>query len=283
MDKSQKEYIGNLIKGIGRRFNKLFSSDNRKAGLTWYKEKQLKHMPYNQPNVYDLNGMKIHFNNGPEILHSLKEIFAEEVYNIKFDTSSPKILDCGANIGLSVLYFKGRYPAAKITAFEPDPLNFSLLKKNIELNGYRDVDLRNEAIWKDNTPIEFVSDGTLGSKINATGNNKNTVSIKATRLKDLLDHKIDFLKLDIEGAEYEVLKDCAQNLQNVQNMFLEFHGYFKKNNELTEIFQLLQNNGFSYYIKEATDVYSTPFNRENQVRPYDIQLNIFCFRIMNKN
>src|SRR5688572_6723308 len=279
MDKSQKENIGNIKGGIGRRLNKLFKSNNSKAALTWYKEKQLKHMPYNQPSVYDLNGKKIYFNNGPEILHSLKEIFAEEVYNIKFYSSSPKIMDCGANIGLSVLYFKNKYPGAKIIAFEPDPLNFALLKKNIESNGYLDVDLRNEAIWKNNTPIEFVSDGTLGSKINDAGNNKNIVSIKATRLKDLLSEKIDFLKLDIEGAEYEVLKDCADSLHNVQNMFLEFHGYFNKINELTEIFQLLQNSGFAYYIKEATSVYSTPFYRENQVRPYDIQLNIFCFRL----
>jgi hypothetical protein len=54
-------------------------------------------------------------------------------------------------------------------------------------------------------------------------------------------------------------------------------------NELTEILQLVQEHGFAYYIKEASDVYHTPFQREIQNAPYDLQLNVFCFRTVAKN
>lgn len=275
---TQKQFINNIIKGIRTRIIKTIASDRKKAGLTWYKEKELKHLPYNQPNTYALNGKKIHFNNGPEILHSLKEIYIEEIYKTRFSTDAPKIIDCGANVGLSILYFKSKYPSAAIIAFEPDPANFECLKKNIAGNGYSDVVLKNEAIWNSNSSISFINDGTLGSKINTGGEQGNVITVNATRLRDLLNEKIDFLKIDIEGAEYDVILDCKEHLASVQNLFLEFHGTFDKMFQLTEILQIVQQSGFSYYIKEASNVYPTPFYRAPAKRPYDIQLNICCFR-----
>ena len=105
--------------------------------------------------------------------------------------------------------------------------------------------------------------------------------IKASRLKDFLNKKVDFLKIDIEGAEYAVIKDVQEMLFNVQNLFLEYHGSFNQNNELVDIFNILCNSGFQFYIKEATPVYRSPFFdafQKSEKRDWDIQLNIFCFR-----
>ena len=108
---------------------------------------------------------------------------------------------------------------------------------------------------------------------------KHTVQVQAVRLKDFLDRPISFLKIDIEGAEYQVIKDISDNLHFVSNLFLEYHGSFKQNNELNEIFSLIVEKGFSYYVKEATSVYDSPFeNRKKESVDYDVQLNIFCFR-----
>jgi FkbM family methyltransferase len=265
--------------GVVGRFNKLYKNQNNNAGLNWWKIKYLKHVPYNTPGVYDLKGIKIHYRNAPEILHSLKEIFVEEIYNIKFDTDTPYILDCGANIGLATIYLKKQYPNAEIIAFEPDPDNFSILQKNIEETSWKNIELRNEAIWKEASTLNFKNDGTLGSKIDNSSKGSNDIQVKAIRLKNLLNRKIDFLKMDIEGAEYEVLKDCTDSLHNIQNMFVEFHGYFNKTEQLTEILEIIEKNGFSFYIKEATSVYKTPFLRTEQNTLYDLQLNIFCFKI----
>ena len=107
---------------------------------------------------------------------------------------------------------------------------------------------------------------------------QNETPRKSVKLKDLLIQKVDFLKMDIEGAEYEVIKDCKENLKNVSNLFLEYHGKFSDNHKLIEIFQIIESAGFKFYIKEAASLYPTPFFRKATTYPYDVQLNIFAFR-----
>ena len=271
-------FFSNVMQGVSKRLQKKFHNHYQKAGLNWFKIKYLKHLPYNQPGTYDLNGLTIHFKNGPELFHSLVEIFVEDIYNIPFKTDSPYILDCGANIGLAAVYLKSRYPKATIVSFEPDDNNFNLLAANVNQPGWQGIEIRKEAIWKADCTLKFKSEGTLGSKINTESNDAADIEIKAVRLKSLLHQKIDFLKMDIEGAEYEVLKDCADELTRIENMFIEFHGHFDKMFELNTILDIIKNAGFSYYIKEATPVYATPFNRGNQKMMYDLQYNIFCFK-----
>ena len=104
--------------------------------------------------------------------------------------------------------------------------------------------------------------------------------MKATRLRDLLNKKVDFLKLDIEGAEYEVVKDCKDVLNVCSKIFIEYHGQFTSSNQLIEILSIIQQNGFGYYIREAAPVYPTPFFRNTESKTdWDLQLNIFCFKV----
>lgn len=273
------KFFANVAAGIIKRVSN--TTQNSNAGLNWWKIKYLKHLPYNKPGVYDLQGIKIHYKNGPEILHSLKEIFVEEIYKLDIATTNPYIIDCGSNIGLAVIYLKKRYPNAEIIAFEPDKGNFELLEKNVLKNSWDKIKIYNKAIWKSEGILSFKTEGTLGSKIDQTATDENTVQVPSVRLKDLLIRKVDFLKIDIEGAEYEVLKDCADSLSEVENLFIEFHGHFERMFELTEIFEIVKMNGFSFYIKEADNVYATPFFRSGKQVNYDLQLNIFCFRIQS--
>ncbi len=242
------------------------------------KIRRLKYAVPGKENSYELRGKKVFYKNGEELLHSLKEIFIEEIYKINFDIPNPYILDCGANMGLSVLYLKENFPLATIVAFEPDERNFELLKKNT--TGLQNVDLVKKAVWKENGTIQFLNEGSLSSRVVSQGD-ATTSLMPAVRLKDYLTRTIDFLKLDIEGAEYEVLHDCSDKLYLVKNMFIEYHGQFQTLEQLNEIFQMLRKQQFSYYIKEAASTYRTPFVRSGTKPPYDVQLNIFCFRALN--
>ena len=107
-------------------------------------------------------------------------------------------------------------------------------------------------------------------------NNKKIV--KCVRLKDLLNEEIDFLKIDIEGAELAVLKDCSDNLKNVKNLFVEYHGKYDEMFKLNEILEILLRNNFKYYIKEGNAVYSKPFWDKDKIGEYDMLLNIFAFK-----
>ena len=279
MERKNDSFFGNVLHGIQGRLKKVSNSKYKKAGLNWYRIKYLKHLPYGKSQVYHFRGRDIHFANGPELYHSLQEIFVEEVYAIDFKKPDPYIIDCGANIGLSLIYQLIKYPGARISAFEPDRSSFEHLQKNVPIADHSKVKLYNEAIWKENTTLNFQAEGSLGSKISNESTAPDIIQVKATRLKDLLSERVDFLKLDIEGAEYEVLKDCQENLHMAERIFIEFHGHFQRMHELTEILQMVERNNFAFYIKEATNVYPTPFCRKADKNDYDIQLNIFCFKI----
>ena len=273
----KNSFIKNVFHGIQHRLK--ISKNKEGARIGWLLTKYYKHLPPGRIRSRKLYGKTLYFYSPTELLHGLKEIFEEEIYKLSLP-AEPYIIDCGANIGLSIIYLKQQFPGAEIVAFEPDNTNFDLLSKNIHSFGYSNVTLRKEAVWTENTTLHFSNSGSMSSKIE-TASNFDTQEVKATRLKDLLIKPIDFLKIDIEGAEYDVLTDIAADLHFVKNMFVEYHGSFRKNNQLTEMLGLIQKAGFSYYIKEAANVYTHPFFRDmrpDHPIPYDLQLNIFCFR-----
>lgn len=223
---------------------------------------------------------RISFPDGYWFLHSMKEIFVEEVYKFKSDKTNPLILDCGANIGLSVIYFKKLFPKSRIIAFEPDDSIFHTLKQNVGQFKYDDVVLMNKGLWEKETTLSFLAEGTLGGRVvdhQSTASQRDIVSIQTVRLKDYLDQEVDFLKIDIEGAEYEVLVDCAQSLKNVHFLFVEYHSTAIHAQKLNEILSIITLAGFRYYIKEASRVVTHPFIEKNR-NWFDLQLNIFCFR-----
>lgn len=208
--------------------------------------------------------------------HGLNEIFLEQSYQFNSNKVNPIILDCGANTGLSVIFFKRLYPQAKITAFEADAEIANILQSNLHNFGYDDVTIIPKAVWTENTTLEFKSDGSVGGQIVQGG--ENTVKIEAIRLKEYLNTEVDFLKIDIEGVEYEVLKDCSENLVNVHNLFIEYHSFLKEEQMLDQILLMLKKAGFKYYIKEAWNNMPIPFV-DNQKSHYDLQLNIFAYRL----
>lgn len=264
-----------MARGLMKKTTKLFHNPYGKLGLGWVQVRIFKNRPAFKLQSLMFKGALLHFYSREETLHSLREIFLEDIYKQSLP-ANPYVIDCGANIGLSVLYIKMLFPSATVLAFEPDELNFSLLKRNVESYGLTSVDIRKEAVWTENTELDFSATGGLMSRIEP-GKGTGTSKTKGTRLKDLMTRRIDFLKIDIEGAEYAVLEDIADRLHLVGNFFLEYHGSFGQNPELNRILQILSENNFQYYIRSAIDKHPTPFLR----RPspdYDVQLNIFAFR-----
>jgi FkbM family methyltransferase len=274
---ASNSFFINIKNGIAINLKKIFANPYRAVNINWFTLKYYKHLPSGKIRSHLLFGKNLYFYSATELLHGLKEIFLDHIYKQElFDT--PYIIDCGANIGMSIIYMKELYPTSHIIAFEPDETNYSLLEKNIASFGYSNVSLCKDAIWKENTTLSFSNESSMGSKIKI-GESLNTKEVKAVRLKEFLTRNVDFLKIDIEGAEYEVLRDIACQLHFVKNMFLEYHGTFSQNNELVEMIQIVKNAGFNFYIKEAASIYETPFSRiKNPNTNYDIQLNIFCFR-----
>jgi len=270
-----------LIIGIKKRFNDIFFRPYSKFNISWAKEKLLKHANSNieYSHLYK-NKYKIAFKDPKAFLYSIRELFIDELYKFKSDNQEPYIIDCGSYIGTSILFFKDQFPNSRILAYEPDNLNYAIFKKNIENWNFNNVKIENAAIWIDNHGVNFNDDGNMSSKIaesNGTAVNAN-LKTKSVRLKDLLIEKVDFLKIDIEGAEYEVLVDCEKSLNFVENIFIEYHGNYNEMYKLNKILNILLENNFKYYIKETGVTYKHPFYEKENIYDYDVQLNICAFK-----
>ena len=126
-------------------------------------------------------------------------------------------------------------------------------------------------IWRFRRP------GRWGAGFWQKGEERRQSAFSATRLKDYLSEPIDFLKLDIEGAEREVLLDCAGSLTNVDHLFVEYHGYPGEQQGLADILRVIQAAGFRYHIKDAYLV-EHPFVEARRDGHMPLQLNIFAHK-----
>lgn len=219
------------------------------------------------------------FHHAGAFLVTYDELFKEEIY--KFDPYYLKdgiILDCGANMGLSVLYFAINYPNHHIIAFEPEDATFDCLKENIETFKLKNVTLYKKAVWIKETELVFHSDGGMGGRINNLYKDSSLAvsRVEAVDIKPYLKGNIDFLKLDIEGAEVEVLKNSKKVLKGIKHIFFEYHNDIYTQQALHELLQIMVENGFSYHIKESS-TRKRPFVDETIIcERFDMALTIFC-------
>jgi FkbM family methyltransferase len=208
----------------------------------------------------------------------LEELFDDEMYRFLSDKKNPFIVDCGANLGMSVLYFKHLYPEAQVLAYEADQHIFSFLKKNVDSFGYKDVQLCNQAVWYKEEVLEFLAEGGAGGRIEKSSEGHKFVQVQAIRLRDILEkNQVDFLKIDIEGAEYPVVKDCADLLSRIPFLFIEYHSMPDEPQRLHEILQMVADAGFRYQIKGAYAA-KHPYVKQELNFGMDLQLNIFCYK-----
>lgn len=212
----------------------------------------------------------------PSFLEHFDSILSNEIYLFQAKTDKPLIYDCGANIGMSVLYFKLLYPQSRIVAFEADPAIVKVLQQNISTNKLQGIELIDKAVWKDTNGIEF---GQEGADAGSIFNEGAKIKIPSVRLRDMLEkeERVDFLKMDIEGAEMEVLKDCRDVLYKADNLFVEYHSYNGMRQELDEVLKIFTDNGFRYFI-QTVNYRKHPLLNKMTDRLMDLQLNIYCYK-----
>ena len=220
-----------------------------------------------RPGTISLGGYSISYVDFATFIPQWNEIVIREGLRFRCPHESPRVLDCGANIGLASLYFKRLYPLAIITAYEPDPFLASYLRRNLEANGASDVGIVEAAVWTSNGLVDFHCEGTDSGGISSTvpQDLEGTVrQLPAVRLRDALEHQhIDFLKLDIEGAEAAVLKDCMDVLQNVSAMVLEVHEFNPHNRITPSVLGVLEDCGFKYAMDQLLPMFWRPHRTDH--------------------
>jgi FkbM family methyltransferase len=210
-------------------------------------------------------------------LVSYRELFVDENLAFAWDGENPRILDLGANIGLSVLYYKRLFPHSRIVAFEADPTIFRFLVENVRGNGFQDVELVNRAAWDSDERLRFLPDGADGGAVREDSG-AGGFEVEGCDLAAFLKSRsFDVVKMDIEGAERRVLPAIAPHLGSVRRLFVEYHSRLRESQDLDRVVGAMAGAGFRLHVRSVWSPRApllAPPDRDG----FDMQLFLFGWR-----
>ena len=198
------------------------------------------------------------------------QIFVAGIYQVDGLGATPTIIDCGGNIGLSVIAFKQRYPQARILTFEADPKLAAVLAQNVKALGLPDVTVAAQAVGGVNGHVLFQPDNAVGGRVvesHGASTPAQAISVPLVRLSDQMDQiegPVDLLKMDIEGSEYDVIADLCQSgrIAQVRTLICGVHGSPATQRQVGELWRQLTEAGFRLSLYDARvvgDPRETPF------------------------
>lgn len=163
-------------------------------------------------------------------IKNFQQVFHAEEYAPVFNKiGKPQVIvDLGAYIGLSAVYFKRISPQAKIICVEPSKENFEILKLNTQ--HYDDIHIINAAAWSENIrlKLDFNLDGEWGNRYCAyQRGDVQGISINST-IKTFGIKRIDLLKMDVEGSERFIFSEHTSWVNKVDCVAVELHERFFK-------------------------------------------------------
>lgn len=241
--------------------------------------KSIRDLPRFTPCEIYLFARKLKLPDNASFFFMYKELFKVEIYKFHTNIEQPYIIDAGANIGLASIYFKRLFPDAKIIAFEPDPYILKYLRYNLDTFNYDDIEIVPKGLHGSETTLPFVSERSDAGFFDSDQDETTTTSVlHVTKLSNYLTKRVDFLKLDIEGAETTVIQEISSNLNLVERIFVEYHSYVDKPQSLDTIISILNNAGFRLHINAPGLSSIQPFINLNTYNNMDMQLNIYGFK-----
>ncbi len=192
---------------------------------------------------------RVHYTDASALENMFWELFLSQDYAVNKLPDRPYIVDCGGNIGLGVIWFKQRYPQARITVFEADPALAEILAENVHHLGLTSVEVVKAAVSDTAGPANFARDRPLTGHVTSG----EGVPIDCVRLSDYLKEPVDLLKVDIEGSEFSVLSDlCATGkIKLVRHLICEVHGSTQVQEQIQTLWKALSGAGFALTIAEA--------------------------------
>lgn len=214
-------------------------------------------------------------------------------FNLDFDSSKPileylphkngTIVDIGANIGQTALWIAQHLNHKKnnIIAFEPIPTTFKKLKKNIALNKFNNILVKNIALGNENKDLVMAMENQFNSggfsAYNPNIHNSNsTVIVKQIKLDDYNfgeKENITFIKIDVEGFEYKTILGAEKIIKKHKPILyveLSSGNLENQNTKATELIQLIRSFGYNYIVNAST---LNPVEKENLT---NCHIDILC-------
>lgn len=238
---------------------------------------------------------QLRFANYGTVRVQIETIFKHKIYHPHHvKRSYPFFIDCGANIGVSVFYLKHLFPKSRIIAFEPDHEISILLKTNIQNNKLDDITIIEAALAGRRANFLMLLDGNdcgrlafpcelsanKDTALNCFDNYGKSVKMSCHVLSSYLTEEVDFLKMNIEGSELDVVIEAGHKFQNVRETVIEYHSYKDQEQRLDELLAFLRSSGFKYsirYIFSGYDRLLNPFPLSTDMLNSDVSYCILIY------
>jgi FkbM family methyltransferase len=167
------------------------------------------------------------------------------------------------------------FPASTIVALEPDPAIFPFLKENVRRNGLEGVELVHAAVADCAGTLTFFSDAKYGSRLvvnddSAPSEGWERFEVPSVRLDSLLDEPVDFMKVNIEGAETAALEAAGDALRKVNEMIIEYHHLPGLPRTLHRLLAILDEGGFEYLVHDYYSERRGPFHLTSETRAFPL-------------
>jgi FkbM family methyltransferase len=204
------------------------------------------------PRLARVLGCDVAYLDLAQLVRLVEELYLLRHYPFRPARPDPFVVDCGANIGVATLFFKTIAPAARVLALEPEPTAFRLLTQNVTRNRLRDVTCLPLAAASASGFAELhVPSPAYGGATLRGDVPWPSVTVRVEPLSEHLPTRIDFLKLDVEGAEGDVVGELVASgaIERVEQLAIEHHP--DSDDGLPRLLGLLAASGFRYRLAVA--------------------------------
>lgn len=166
-------------------------------------------------------------------IHIFYQVFAELQYDITFFTpfKPARMIDCGANVGYGTLYFNTVFPGVEVVSVEPETENYNMLCRNVA--NYKNVTPMHAAIWHKSAGMSIKNPAEFAAGFEVAESSDNSgFAIKGVTINEILKSRnwdyADIIKIDIEGAEFELFANNPHEwLAKTRCLVIELHDNLK--------------------------------------------------------
>ena len=232
---------------------------------------------FSKSDFVEIEGRKMFTQNNDGLALSIFKIYEPNQTEIvkKYVHEGDIVVDIGAHVGYYTLLMAQLVGKnGKVYSFEPDPVNFQLLKKSVEINGFENVVLIQKAVSNITDKVKLFL-GDNDSAINRIydaklGDAKESIDVESIRIDEYFkenDELINFIKIDSEGSEVKIINGMKQFLSRNQElvMMTEFFPFLikKSGDEPNQYLKSLEKSGFSLYNILDKNEKTNKINSEN--------------------
>lgn len=203
-------------------------------------------------------GTTFHLRPHTSDLYTFDQVFIQDQYKLKYPFIPRTIVDAGANIGLSAVYFSHRFPDAQVVAIEPDKANFAVLKQNCV--DYSRIEAHCAGVWSTDSYLTIINAEATNNSFQVVATTADDASaIPAVCLPTIMKRHnwpvIDLLKVDIEGSEKELFSTNYEAwLPHVRMLLVEVHDTMQMGSSAA-VFRAISQYNFSFDMKHENLIF----------------------------